>query len=584
MSDDIEAQEYNVHENILDGLISRSRKIELIKSSEKCNGADEIIQLDKLVHDLVNSKVENLPCYGSLTKLKELIKLEDEKLISEFFDYCAKLCIEEEKLELMCVVTILLQDFINIPLYKSPVSRLIKRLTYVKVPSKWCEKNEFKSINENLYGYKAHNVHNLKPSIIDRFQTIPQHHTTLCYSPLPGLFSYPEDSSVLNILFPHKISPFAKFIITYSDDAFQPNNASSEIIDSPLFYAIIKFKWRSFTCYRIFIQFSLYLAFFAFFSASIITNYMSLHTISAIMGTIRSLHEIRYVITMYISGRSFTPITFFILTKAILPTITIFMGIFEVNYGLLIYFRSISILFLWFSVIWTLMNFKEIGIISIVIAHICRKILWLFAFLVLNVLAASHATVTYSNMMLNYDKTSLTDETRTKLQDLTQYYNSLNAYWSAFLSDYSSWPRDDPFVSITKVAYSFFITVMILNLMIALVNNIYSEVLDRAYTEWSMIRAQFIVYTELNLMTPSERQNKDYFPWTIFYEVFTEEVERWHKKLEEDNISISRNKIQLLNEMADKMKDEIIKMEDDDVIKTTMIDKLNELKQLFSKK
>jgi hypothetical protein len=104
MSDDIEAQEYNVHEKILDDLISRSRKIESIKSLKKCNGADEIIQqLDKMVHDLVNSKVENLPCYGSLTKL---IKLEDEKLILEFFDYCAKLCIEEEKLELMCVVTI----------------------------------------------------------------------------------------------------------------------------------------------------------------------------------------------------------------------------------------------------------------------------------------------------------------------------------------------------------------------------------------------------------------------------------------------------------------------------------------------
>ncbi|CAB4494368.1 unnamed protein product [Rhizophagus irregularis] len=585
MSDDIEAQEYNVHENILDGLISRSRKIESIKSLEKCNGADEIIQLDKLVHDLVNSKVENLPCYGSLTKLKELIKLEDEKLISEFFDYCAKLCIEEEKLELMSVVTILLQDFISIPLYKSPVSRLIKRLTYVKVPSKWCEKVEFISKNENLYGYKTHNdVHNPELSIIDRFQTIPQHYTTLCYSPLPGLFSYPEDSSVLNILFPHKISPFAKFIITYSDEVFQPNNASSEIIDSPLFYAIIKFKWRSFACYRIFIQFSLYLAFFAFFTASIITNYMSLHTISAIMGTIRSLHDIRYVIIMYINGRSFTPVTFFMLAKTILPTITIFMGIFEVNHGLLIYFRSITILFLWLSVIAILITFKEIGIITIVIAHICRKILWLFVFLALIVLAASHATVTYSNMMLDYDKTSLTDETRTKFQDLTQYYNSLNAYWSAFLSDYGSWPGDDLSTSIFKVAYSFFTTVIILNLMIALVNNIYSEVLNRAYTEWSVVRAQYIVFTELALMTPSERQNKDYFPWTIFYEVFTEEVERWHKKLEEDNVSISRNKIQLLNEMADKMKDEIIKMEDDDVIKTTMIDKLNELKQLFSKK
>ncbi|CAB4381854.1 unnamed protein product [Rhizophagus irregularis] len=256
------------------------------------------------------------------------------------------------------------------------------------------------------------------------------------------------------------------------------------------------------------------------------------------------------------------------LAKTILPTITIFMGIFEVNHGLLIYFRPITILFLWLSVIAILITFKEIGIITIALI----------------VLAASHATVTYSNMMLDYDKTSLTDETRTKFQDLTQYYNSLNAYWSAFLSDYGSWPGDDLSTSIFKVAYSFFTTVIILNLMIALVNNIYSEVLNRAYTEWSVVRAQYIVFTELALMTPSERQNKDYFPWTIFYEVFTEEVERWHKKLEEDNVSISRNKIQLLNEMADKMKDEIIKMEDDDVIKTTMIDKLNELKQLFSKK
>ncbi|PKY57808.1 hypothetical protein RhiirA4_479158 [Rhizophagus irregularis] len=88
-------------------------------------------------------------------------------------------------------------------------------------------------------------------------------------------------------------------------------------------------------------------------------------------------------------------------------------------------------------------------------------------------------------MILNYDKTSLTDKTCTKFKDLTQYYNSLNAFWSAFLSDYGSWPSD-PYTSIAKVAYSFFTTVIILNLMIALVNNIYSEVLNRAYTEWSV--------------------------------------------------------------------------------------------------
>lgn len=77
---------------------------------------------------------------------------------------------------------------------------------------------------------------------------------------------------------------------------------------------------------------------------------------------------------------------------------------------------------------------------------------------------------------------------------------------------------------------------------------------------------------------------REYFPWTIFYKAFTEDVELWQKKLEDDDISVSRNHIQLLNKMADKMKDEINKIKDDDVNKTKMIDTLNELKQHFSKK
>ncbi|PKK68971.1 hypothetical protein RhiirC2_749230 [Rhizophagus irregularis] len=158
MNDDIEAQEYNVYKKILDDLEAKnSCKIDengLIKILENSNGIDEIQSLENLVHKLVNSKVEELPCHGSLRKL---IDLRDEKLISEFFDYCAKLCIEEEKLELMCEVTILLQDFIDISFYKSPVSKLVKQLTYVKVPLKWCEINEYQSTNENLYGYKIHN-------------------------------------------------------------------------------------------------------------------------------------------------------------------------------------------------------------------------------------------------------------------------------------------------------------------------------------------------------------------------------------------------------------------------------------------
>jgi hypothetical protein len=76
---------------------------------------------------------------------------------------------------------------------------------------------------------------------------------------------------------------------------------------------------------------------------------------------------------------------------------------------------------------------------------------------------------------------------------------------------------------------------------------------------------------------------RDYFPWTIFYKAFTEDVDRWHQKLEKDKIPISWNRIQKLDDMASKMEEEIAKMEDH-MTKTEMSDKLNEFRQRFLKK
>ncbi|CAG8454614.1 1796_t:CDS:2 [Funneliformis caledonium] len=477
MNDDIEnskvflvkKKENDAHKKFFDDLEEKSKcKVDenmIINTLENCNDNEEIQSLENLVHQLANSKVVELPYYGSL---KKLIDLKDEKSIMEFFDYCAKVCIEEEKLELMCEVIVLLQEFIDIPFYKSPVARLIKQLTYVKVPLKWCKLREYQSVNENLYGYK---IHNPKLSKFD---------------------SYPEDPTVFNALFPHKISPFAKFIITYPDEIFQASHASSEIIDSPAFHAIIKFKWR-----------------------------------------------------------------------IVLPVVTLFLGIVQDENKILPILQALSIGFLWIGAIQFLVAFRRIGIFIIGLV----------------IFASAHGLVVYSYKII--EEENVTDvETNAKLgkfKELTHYTNSLNAYWAGFLSDYSLWPEGDPFIYIAKVAYSLFITVVILNIMIALVNNVYTEVLNRAHTEWTMVRAQMIVIIELATMTPSNRQNRDYFPWTIFYKAFTEDVESWHQKLEADNITVSRNKIQSLDEMAD----EIAKMKDG-AIKTKMTDKLNELRQIFS--
>ncbi|CAG8468019.1 2537_t:CDS:2 [Funneliformis mosseae] len=548
MNDDIEnskvflvkKKENDAHKKFFDDLEEKSKcKVDenmIINTLENCNDNEEIQSLENLVHQLANSKVVELPYYGSL---KKLIDLKDEKSIMEFFDYCAKVCIEEEKLELMCEVIVLLQEFIDIPFYKSPVARLIKQLTYVKVPLKWCKLREYQSINENLYGYK---IHNPKLSKFDRYQTIPQHFATMCYLPFPGLCSYPEDPTVFNALFPHKISPFAKFIITYPDEIFQASHASSEIIDSPAFHAIIKFKWPIFS------------------------KIMNLRIISTILGGFLTICIIRYSFIMYLNGagaRFFSPTMFLTFAGIVLPVVTLFLGIVQNENKILPILQALSIGFLWIGAIQFLVAFRRIGIFIIGLV----------------IFASAHGLVVYSYKII--EEENVTDvETNAKLgkfKELTHYTNSLNAYWAGFLSDYSLWPEGDPFIYIAKVAYSLFITVVILNIMIALVNNVYTEVLNRAHTEWTMVRAQMIVIIELATMTPSNRQNRDYFPWTIFYKAFTEDVESWHQKLETDNITVSRNKIQSLDEMAD----EIAKMKDG-AIKTKMTDKLNELRQIFS--
>jgi hypothetical protein len=179
MNNDIEAplvnkKEYDVYKEILGDLEEKcSHKVDentLIKSLKNCNNNDEIQSLENLVYNLINSKDVDLPSYGPLRKL---IDSKDETSILEFFEYCVKLCIKEEKLELMCEVTILLQDFIDLPFYKNPVGRLMKQLTYVKVPSKWCEISEYQSSNENLYGYK---IHNPELSRFDRFVYMIMNH------------------------------------------------------------------------------------------------------------------------------------------------------------------------------------------------------------------------------------------------------------------------------------------------------------------------------------------------------------------------------------------------------------------------
>ena len=75
---------------------------------------------------------------------------------------------------------------------------------------------------------------------------------------------------------------------------------------------------------------------------------------------------------------------------------------------------------------------------------------------------------------------------------------------------------------------------------------------------------------------------RDYFPWTITYEAFTKDVDKWTKNLKKTKIQFHRSitkpdNIQTLNGMAGKMKDEIDEKKDEMTNKITA-----ELKEFLS--
>ena len=94
--------------------------------------------------------------------------------------------------------------------------------------------------------------------------------------------------------------------------------------------------------------------------------------------------------------------------------------------------------------------------------------MWLLIYLGLVIFAAAHGTVVYSKGLTEYAKAwSPADDNERfqKFQELTGLTRSLNAYWSAFLSDYSSLPERDSYLDFCKVVYALFITVVALNIM-----------------------------------------------------------------------------------------------------------------------
>ncbi|RIA94409.1 hypothetical protein C1645_760163 [Glomus cerebriforme] len=237
------------------------------------------------------------------------------------------------------------------------------------------------------------------------------------------------------------------------------------------------------------------------------------------------------------------PSTYVLIAAITFIIITGFMELKFLDYSFEILgtFQSISIFLLWICFIGLLCLFKKIGVFAIVIMHICRKIGWLIFLLVIILFAVSHATmIFFSTVLPEFDD----EKNVPKENTFENYFVSFDNEWTGFINagfDYlDSW-KNNYYVNVIKILFSFFTSIIIMNLLIAIINNIYEDVYKRAYTEWSAIRARVIASFELAISTPKDdflfnfiiphfrRKNKNCFPPTIIYEASTEKVKEWHK-------------------------------------------------------
>ncbi|RIA80850.1 hypothetical protein C1645_791725 [Glomus cerebriforme] len=573
------------------------------------------------------------------------IEWKNDESIRKLIDYCLKKN-EENEHKFMLIVSHLLPILVK-ESYKNLVDELVTQLTYVKVPSEWFqEENQnyetFLSIREELWGYRfpKHETATICSSIFDRFEKEPRHHVTLCYVPLPGLCTFPDDN---NLLFPGGLSPFVKLVMSNDDELLNDKHISTKIFDSPFFHAIIKFKWHIFGRLIHNIVLFVYTTFFILFVTSTtldfnkhinifnaIKNYTeevviaaSKSYIAAITVTIGNIDNVTNSVVNNVTIAEAVKSNIDVITGTIykatleaeakLPHIDIIsainnaaigainskeindtmitsaienevISVINNNYiiefnktingidaitineainsiggkhlmivcmilitmGLFIIFRHIIILVKngfgkqLFSVPSTYVLITAItfiiitGFIELKFLDCSLKILGTF-----QSISNFLLWICFIGLLCLFKKIGVFAIENT----FENYVKSFDNEWAGFISaSYDSldpW-KNDYLVIIIKILFSFFTSIIIMNLLIAIINNIYEDVYQHAYTEWSVIRAWVIAYFELAISTPRNdwlsnfiiphvrRKDKNCFPPTIVYEVSTEKVKEWH--------------------------------------------------------
>ncbi|KAG0031570.1 hypothetical protein BGZ81_000982 [Podila clonocystis] len=385
--------------------------------------------------------------------------------------------------------------------------------------------------------------------------------------------------------FSHKIyvSPFPKLSMYGPYQSWQglfgdpARSAFSEIagqdyFDSPAMIAMLEFKWHKFGFYRWLRRFFLVLVFFILF---VILTAKQTEIFSGDKDTVfspvdaknRYMSEWRPVfwttigfgcVLLFLEFLQFragprkylrSPYNYFDLLAYTLPiigcglflstkigTIDEVSGVDEGPHQ--IWVMSFAVLALYLNILFELRVVRQLGVVVNIILNITRRTFWFLLIFGLFLLAFTHALLHllhtgHGNINCDNPKECKYEYTDgfppTPAAALSAVYFFLAGRYDPVADEFVGDKSSTSF-HIMMVFFFFFTAIMLLNILIALMNDAYNESKDEGQLAWLKQWSEVIAEIEIISMTPSDRQNCNYFPDYIYYGASEQEAELYESK------------------------------------------------------
>ncbi|CAB4378825.1 unnamed protein product [Rhizophagus irregularis] len=392
------------------------------------------------------------------------------------------------------------------------------------------------------------------------------HPAKLCVVPWPDFCVYPpllEDDH-----YPPLIGRLYRFWNIYispiqrSPFADVALNGTSEMFSEVVMEAVIKFKWDKFAQKLFLCNFGLYLIHAILFNTIVSIESQIVPSPGDKLGWKGPLLYIETIIPMLfliqelrqMSGRwqnywsSF--FNYFDLASFVLPLVCDLMVIVgkEPPHSL----KSYAVLCVWINTLLQARAFAGPGKFIAIVIEIGKKIITLFVTLFVFILGFANALfvllrdIQPLDIVQEYNGNIIDQNTGqiTANVSLFQTPQENTNMWERF--DYSilatyfflgiGWDsvttfNPDPALYAMMVLFSFVAVIILLNILIGLITEVFSGSLLVGRQAWLRQRAELIAELELFMLSPSQRQHPDWFPHLIYYEAHLDTINSWKRKL-----------------------------------------------------